>query len=139
MIKPSTHEYEFGRTQQELIYVLSSISADLILFSASLLLGVRWNAAHIVGLFAGAMLLYVLFRLRPLEEGSDESPMFPFWEFALLQLSALFLRGGVSAALVDTAGWSPFAAMIPTALTRRWRAGGRRRTRSGLRKTMGCV
>ncbi len=113
----STHEYTFGYTQQELVYVLLSVAADLILFSANLLLEVRWNTAHLSGFLAGAILLYLLYYFRPLEEESDERVRFPLWEFGILQLLALFLRGGVLAALVDSAGLSPFAAMIPTIAT----------------------
>ena len=113
LMKSSIQEYEFAETQQELVYILLSVAADLILFSASLLLGVRWNTSHVFGWIAGALLLYLLCWWRPLEEDDDEKVRLPLWGFVILQLLALFLRGGILAALLESAGLSPFAGMLP--------------------------
>ncbi len=95
-------------------YCSLGIIIDVLVFVIFFGKGISWNAAHVFSFLiaSAAMLLFRIF--WPYKEtfgisGGD------LLRFAIIQLFALFLRGGVLAALVESANLFPTLALVPSA------------------------
>lgn len=93
---------------------LLAAAADLVLFYLLIAIGVTWQTGHVVSFLGGAAVICIIWALRPLAHVPMpiQGGMYPILGFAVLQLLALFLRGGAIAALVELVGLSPMTAII---------------------------
>jgi len=93
--------------------ILLGAAADLAIFYYLLHRGIPWNIGHLLSFLPEAAAFYFLWIIRKPGPGPAESFSGRVLGYLGVQLSALFLRGGALAALVQLLGWSPTLAILP--------------------------
>ncbi|MGD8715897.1 MAG: glycosyltransferase family 39 protein [Desulfobacterales bacterium] len=86
--------------------------ADLLLFYIFIHIGTPWNSAHVISFLSGAIVTCVLWLIWLQATALAQSGIRLFSTWIVIELFALFLRGGVLSALVEVGGWSPTTAII---------------------------
>lgn len=93
--------------------ILLGAAADLAIFYYLLHRGIPWNIGHLLSFLPEAAAFYFLWIIRKPGPGPAESFSGRVLGYLGVQFSALFLRGGALAALVQLLGWSPTLAILP--------------------------
>ncbi len=99
--------------------IVSALVVDLSVFQLCHSSGLGLGLAHMISFAASVTVIYLL-RARPaFVRAAQNRPQLALrlhWQFGLVGLLALFLRGGVLSLLVKSWRWVPQAAIIPAAL-----------------------
>jgi len=85
---------------------------DLLLFYIFIHFGIPWNSAHVISFLAGTIVPCILWFIWPQTPALVQNGIRQFSSWIVIELLALFLRGGVLSALVEVGSWSPTTAII---------------------------
>ncbi len=97
-------------------FLLLGVGTDLTLFYVLSSIGVMWNTAHVLSFMAEAVVISILWGFWLPQDLPAEGFMRRVLGYGIIQLLALFLRGGFLAALVEAESLSPTMAIIPAVL-----------------------
>jgi dolichol-phosphate mannosyltransferase len=116
---PEGTEFVLQNPRRTFVVTLAALAVDLAIFHLGLSSGLSLDLAHIVS-FATAVAVSYFFNARPAfayaAENRQQRALWLHWQFGLVGLLALFMRGGVLSLLVKSWNWAPQAAIIPAAV-----------------------
>jgi len=101
--------------KQWIRYCAVSVLADIALFSLLFTQGVTWNTAHLFSFLTASLTIGILWTFWTSEEAPATTRQLIF-RYVIMQLLVLFLRGGILAALVESANILPIKACLLSAL-----------------------
>ncbi len=95
---------------------VAGLAADLVFYYASLGSGSTPTNAHLLGCLAGGLLTFIIWLVVCREQVRSEGSGHALARYPVIQLLALFLRGGVFAFLMQIVHCAPGVAIIPAAI-----------------------
>jgi dolichol-phosphate mannosyltransferase len=115
---PATAGFALENQRRAFVVTVGALAVDLSLFQLCLSSGLGLDLAHIIS-FATAVAVIYIFIARPAfaqtAENRQQRALWLHWQFGLVGLLALFLRGGVLSLLAKSLNWVPQIAIIPAA------------------------
>lgn len=115
---PAVTGFALENQRRTFLATVAALAVDLSLFQLCLSSGLELGLVHMIS-FAATVAMIYFFIARPAFVHAAENPqqhaLWLHWQFGLVGLLALFLRGGVLSLLVKSWGWVPQVAIFPSA------------------------